>query len=309
MKRTLICFTITFIALSCAPNEEETATKGHLRILVAESVAPVLEQEIAKFMNLYQTHGADVTYAVMQSEEADARFVNDTARIIVTTVPLTDPEKAKVKKTTDNLAEIVLAYDGVVAVVQNRNHRNELSVKQLRDLLSGTISRWEQLSPPESQHGRIRLVFEDSSDVSGYFARRLLGGAQIKVDFSKTTSSEQTLQEVSNNPNALGFVGLNWANSALDRVKILSIAADSSVADTLFKPPPESFGNAYSPHPAYLYLNYYPMKRAIYVYARTTTGDFATGVASFFASPAGQKIFLEAGLVPGTQKIVLKRPD
>jgi hypothetical protein len=51
------------------------------------------------------------------------------------------------------------------------------------------------------------------------------------------------------------------------------------------------------------------MKRAIYVYSRTTPGDFATGFASFLASPAGQKIFLEEGLVPGAQKIVLKRPE
>jgi hypothetical protein len=105
---------------------------------------------------------------------------------------------------------------------------------------------------------------------------------------------------------SLGFVSSCWVDSVKGGTKILALAADSTLADTTFKPPQESVGKYYGPHPAYLYLNYYPMKRAVYLYARTTRGDFATGFASFVASSAGQKIFLQKGLVPGTQKIVLK---
>jgi hypothetical protein len=83
---------------------------------------------------------------------------------------------------------------------------------------------------------------------------------------------------------------------------------DSTLVDTAFKTPKDAFGNAFSPNPAYVYLNYYPLKRAVYIYGRTSLGDFATGLISYLASPAGQKIFLNQGLVPGTQKIVLRRP-
>jgi phosphate transport system substrate-binding protein len=300
---------IVLLALSCGQNQEETATKGHLRVLVAESVAPVLRQQVDQFMSLYQARGADVAYAVMQSRDADAHFLNDTARVVVTTIPLTEPEKDRVRKTTDHLVEIVLAYDGVVAVVQSRNPDKQLSLGQIRDILLGKKTKWEDLGRSGSARGKIHLILEDSSDVSTYLARRLLDQKGIKASFRRTESSDQTIQEVSKDPLALGFVGSNWANSADAKVKILNLAADSSLADTTFKPPPESIGIAYSPLPAYVYLNYYPLKRAIYVYSRTTPGDFATGFTSFLASPAGQKIFLAAGIVPGTQKIVLKRPE
>lgn len=306
---SLSCGLLFLLALSCGPNQEETATKGHLRVLIGESVAPVLIQEVNKFMILYQSHGADVTYAIVQSEEANAHFVNDTARIIITAIPLTAEEKNRVKKTTDNLVEIVLTYDGVVAVVQSRNPRKELTLEQIRNILNGETTKWEQLSRSHSGPDKIHLVLEDSSDVSMYLSRRLLDGKEIKAAIRRTSSSHQTLQEVSNDPLSLGFVGLNWADSASGKVKILTLAADSAFADTAFKPPSESIGNAYSPHPAHIYLNYYPMKRAIYVYSRTTPGDFATGFTSFLASPAGQKIFLKEGLMPGTQKVVLKRPE
>jgi phosphate transport system substrate-binding protein len=303
------CLAFVVLLCSCGPNQEETATKGHLRVLVSESVAPVFGQEVKRFLTLYQAHGADVTYSVVTSKNANERFVTDSLRCIVTTLPLTADEKDRIKKNTDYFVEIVLAYDGVVAVVQNKNSLKELSLQEIRDILLGTITRWEQIHRSASVHGKIRLILEDSSDVSTYLSSRLLNGAGIKADFRRTQSSDQTLEEISGEPGALGFVGLNWMGDSNAILKILPLAADSILADTAFKPPPESIGNAYSPHPAHLYLNYYPMKRAVYVYSKTTAGDFATGFTSFLASPEGQKIFLEEGLVPGTQKIVLKRPE
>lgn len=299
---------LLIVALSCGPSQDETATKGHLRVLVAESVAPVLVQEVNKFMDVYLSHGAHVTYTVMQSREANLHFLNDTARTIITTIRLTHDEKDRVKKTTDNLVEIALAYDGVVAIVQSKNPHKDLTLEQVRNILNGRVTRWDQLSNSGSGNGTIHLVLEDSSDISIYLSGRVLEDRAIKTSFRRTVSSAQTVQEVSRDRFALGFVGLNWVDSADGKVKVLSLAADSSMADTTYRPPPESVGNAYSPHPAYIYLNYYPMKRAIYVYSRTTTGDFATGFTSFLASPAGQKIFLGEGFVPGTQQIVLKPP-
>jgi len=300
---------LAVLAFSCGPCDEETATRGHLRVLIAESVAPVVVQEVNRFLGLYASHGADVKYTIMQSREINDRFVNDTARVIITTIPLTNKEKEEVRKTTDNLVEIKLAYDGVVAIVQKSNARKDFTLEQIRSILDGRFSTWEHVGRPSLGGGRIHLYLQDSSDVSQYLAERLLDGNPINASFRRTTSSSQTVEDVTRDRDAIGFVGLNWIDSVDGTIKVLSLRADSTLADTTFRPPKESVGNAYSPHPAYIYLNYYPMKRAIYVYSRTTPGDFATGFTSFLASPEGQRIFLNAGLVPGTQQIVLKRPD
>ncbi|HEY6952221.1 MAG TPA: substrate-binding domain-containing protein [Bacteroidota bacterium] len=302
-------FLLAILAVSCQSGQEETATSGHLRLLIAESVAPVIEQEVTEFMNLYGPRGADVTYTIVNAYEANKRFINDTVRAIVTTIPLTAAEKNLVSKTTEHLAEIVLAYDGVVGIVHRQNPREKLTLDQIRGILTGRFTSWEQLGRVKTTQGTIHLVLEDSSDVALYLSQRILGGKTTFSGHRESRSPRETLERVGNDPLALGFVGLNWVESAGTSVKVLTLAADSATADTAFKPPAESIGNFYSPHPAHLYLNYYPMKRAITIYARTTPGDFATGFASFLASPAGQKIFLDRGLLPATQKIVLRRPE
>jgi phosphate transport system substrate-binding protein len=303
------CVLVPLLFLSCAPKQEETATQGHLRVLVAESVCPAMKQEVDQFMKLYQARGADVTMSVVTTAQANDRFLHDTARAIITYTALTPDQQSEVSKTTDHLAEIILAYDGVVAVVHHRNAQETMTLEEIRDILKGKLTRWDQLAHSRGPRGRIHLVVQDSADVAEFLSRRLLGGADISSPFRGTQSSLQTLSDVSRDRLALGFIGLDWVDSAAGGVKVLELSADSALADTTFKPSPESVGQSYSPHPAYIFLSSYPMKRAIYVYARTTPGDFATGFASFLASPPGQKIFLEQGLVPGTQKIVLKRPD
>jgi ABC-type phosphate transport system substrate-binding protein len=310
VRRLLVCLLPLILAISCNPNkEEETATSGHLRLLIAESVAPVILAGVNGFTEQYRSRGADVTYTLEQSREAIHHFVYDTARAIVTTIPLTVREKELVQQTTDHLAEVVLGYDGVVAVVAAGNPAKQLTMRSIQGLLRGSVTDWRELGGPRLNKNRVRLVLQDSSDVTYYLSHRLLDTASIRASFIRASSPQQTLNIVAKDPGALGFVGLDWLDSAKGEIKVLDMMPDSSIVDTAFKAPQDAFGSAFSPNPAYLYLNYYPLKRAVYVYGRTSPGDFATGLISYLASPVVQKIFLSQGLVPGTQKIVLRRPD
>ncbi len=307
MRTCLVVIVLITGFISCSRRDtDETTTKGHLRVLVSESVAPVVIPEVDEFMRLYRERGADVTWSVVQSREANRRFVADTARMIITTIPLTEEEKDAVNKTTDQLVEISVAYEGVVALVPENNRADELTLKQVRGILDGSLKTWDQLRRPGAPRGEIRVVLQDSSDVEEYLVHRMLGGGEIRTPVRWSHSSLETVKEVAKDRLSIGFVASCWVDSAKARTKIVALSADSAFSDTTFKPPPESIGQFYGPHPAYVYLNYYPLKRAIYLYARTTQGDFATGFASFVASPAGQKLILAKGLVPGTQKIVLK---
>ncbi|HTP13572.1 MAG TPA: substrate-binding domain-containing protein [Bacteroidota bacterium] len=296
----LVCF------LSCSRNNEETTTTGHLHVLVSESVAPVMIPQVAEFMNLYKERGADVAYTIVRSEAGNRKFIDDTARLIITTIPLTEAQKAVVNKTTDQLVEITVAYQGIAAIVSLQNKVEELSLGQVRDILAGSLTRWGQLHRARVPQGDIHIVLEDSSDVAEYLVHRLTGGSGIRASLRRTHTPLEVVTAVAKDRLAIGFVESCWVDSVKEGTNVLALSADSTLADTTFKPPAESVGKYYDPHPAYLYLNYYPMKRAVYLYARTSTGDFATGFASFVASSAGQKIFLQKGLLPGTQKIVLK---
>jgi ABC-type phosphate transport system substrate-binding protein len=135
--------------------------------------------------------------------------------------------------------------------------------------------------------------------------KRLLGKTGITAKVAHTTSDLQTLQSIEKDPLSIGFVALGWIDSAKSTTKVLNLGRTKEDTDTTFAAPPEAEGKFFSPHPAYIFLNYYPLKRANYMYIRGNV-DLAAGFGTYVATAEGQKLFLKRGLLPGTQKIKLK---
>lgn len=294
------------IALGCQPEKPETATKGNLHVLISESVAPALVEQVNSFMDIYAKNGASVTYTVTTSDEAIRRFINDTIRCIFTTRPLTADERKTFDANPKELVEIIVAYDGLAAVVHHKNPIEQMTTKEVEGILKGTITRWEQLSRSAKMKGRIELFIQDSSDATMYLHKRILHGATLQKATHRTHSSLQTLQSVVNEPLSIGFVGVDWIDSAKVPAKVLEIAETDQHADTTFKVPVVSVGKFYAPHPAHVYRSYYPFKRAIYLYVRSKLGSISSGFSSYVANKDGQQVFLKRKLVPGTQPIRLK---
>lgn len=303
----LLLFAITIcIALGCQPDKPESATKGNLHVLISESDAPALVEQVNAFMGIYGKNGANVTYSVTSSDEAINKLINDTIRCIFTTRPLTADERKTFDANPKELVEIVVAYDGLAAVVHHKNPIEQMTTKEVEGILKGTITRWEQLSHSAKMKGRIELFMQDSSDVTMFLQKRILHGASLNKATHRTRSSLQTLQSVVNEPLSLGFVGVDWIDSAKVPAKVLEIAETDQKADTTFKIPMESVGKFYPPHPAHVYRSYYPFKRAIYLYVRSRVGTVSSGFSSYVANKDGQQIFLRRKLVPGTQPIRLR---
>ncbi|HXG39065.1 MAG TPA: substrate-binding domain-containing protein [Bacteroidota bacterium] len=291
---------------SCSPEKPETATKGHLHVFIPESVAPAILEQVREFLIIYGKNGAEVSYTITTTEEAITRFLHDTTRLIFSTRKLTEEERVIAKRKTGVVIEIPVAYDALVAVVHFKNPLERIMTPELKGILTGSLTRWEQLSQAKGMQGTITIYVQDSSDVSEYLQRRILRGSAMRQRFRRMSSSLQTLQAVVQDPSSIGFVGLDWIDSAKVPAKVLEIAEPDEQADTTFRPPIETVGKFYPPHPANIYRNYYPLKRAIYLYTTSQRGDVASGFGSFVANKEGQRIFLKRGLVPGTQPIRLK---
>jgi phosphate transport system substrate-binding protein len=311
MKTTLVFIVALAFGLSaCGPEKKETTTRGTLHALFAESTAPVMAEEVTQFLSVYGKTGANITYDVVSSEEAIRRMVRDTVRFIVTTRPLSTAEKSQLPKVEGaDLSEIVVAYDGMAVVVHHKNPVEKITTTELSKILTGEIGRWEQLSNPESMKGAIELVYQDSSDVSAFVARRLLDGKVMHTTFQKSGSSLATLRSIVNNPLSIGLVGILWVDSARVPAKVLDVAETRQSTDTTFRIPSERMGKYSSPHPANVYRNYYPLKRAIYAYTFGPVASFASGFGTFVSNKEGQKLFLNRKIVPATQPIRLKAPQ
>ncbi|MCU0453936.1 MAG: substrate-binding domain-containing protein [Bacteroidetes bacterium] len=294
------------LLLGCPPEKTETPTKGRLQILVAESIAPPVLRQVVAFDSIYGSHGAQLTARVVPAELAVSRLILDTTRLILTPIPLSADEEAAVRRLAGSLSVIVVAYDAVSVVVHHRNAVDRITTAEVRDIIAGRLRRWEQLGKPNGKRGNIALHLQDSADVSSYLRARLLASSDVITPHRAWPEAIPLLRAVVADENALGIVGQSWIDSARVPAKQLDVAATEQPADTSFALVPESVGKFFAPHPAHVYRNYYPFRRKIFMYTKSLRGDIASGFGTFVANKEGQRIFLDAGLVPGTQPIKLR---
>jgi phosphate transport system substrate-binding protein len=208
-----------------------------------------------------------------------------------------------------DLTELVVAYDAIAVVVQEKNPVTEITMGEVTSILNGKITRWEQLVHSASMKGKIELLYQDSSDVSSFVDSRVLHGQPVRKDAHRTGSSLETLRRLADSPLSIGLVGVTWIDSARVPARALLVAETREETDTTFQVPHEAIGKFFSPHPANVYRNYYPMKRGIYIYTYGPVASLAAGFNSYVATANGQRLFLNRKIVPATQNIRIKGYD
>jgi phosphate transport system substrate-binding protein len=311
MKTTLITLGFCLLAfVGCSDQKSETTTRGNLHVLIAESIAPPMVEEINSFLEQYAQNGAHISSEVASSDQVIRRMIQDTARFIVTTRPMTDAERKQLPVVKGfDLTELVVAYDAIAVVVQDKNPVTEITMGEVTKILSGEITRWDQLLHAGSMKGKIELLYQDSSDVASFVNARVLRGQPVRKEAQRTGSSLETLGMIARSPVALGLVGVTWIDSARAPVRALLVAETRQGADTTYQVPHEAIGKYFSPHPANVYRNYYPMKRGIYIYTFGPVASLAAGFNSFVATANGQRLLLNRKIVPATQNIRIKGYD
>jgi phosphate transport system substrate-binding protein len=298
-------FLITVFLLGCSSDQKETTTRGRLFIPVAESLAPTMMAEIHGFLALYQANGATITQTIVPAKQAINHFIHDSARIVILPYALTKEEKEYMQRTYSDLNEIIIAYDGIAVIVHSSNRIERLTTSEIKKILAGSISQWNQIRHARPIQGHIRVYCQDASDVIEYLRRRLLTSQDSLTRFTHTPSDLHTIQAVEKDPTGLGFVSIGWIDSLHPFLNVLQIGRTAEDTDTTFLPPSDAMHKFFAPHPAYIHLNYYPFKRSIYMYTRSR-GDLAAGFGTFIATSEGQNIIKQHNLVPGTQKIIIR---
>lgn len=304
--RSPLLIASTLLLLGCPPEKSESPTKGHLQILVAESIAPPVLRQVDAFDKIYGAHGAHLTSQVVPAQMAISRLILDTMRLIITPIPLTPEEESTVRQLAGSLSVIVVAYDAVSVVVHHRNAVDRISTDEVHGILTGRVRRWEQLRQSSGKRGPIGLHLQDSADVAAFLRSRLLTSGERLAPHRSWSETIPMLKAVVADENAISLVGHSWIDSARVPAKQLEVAATEQPADTSYALVPESVGKYFSPHPANVYRRYYPFWRKITMYTKSLRGDLASGFGTFVANKEGQRIFLDAGLVPATQPIRLR---
>ncbi len=301
MKNSLAILTalaaLIVLLSGCMEERKETPTKGRVTVVAAETVAPVIQQEKEKFEEIYPQ--AHVELVTASTREAVVRFFNDSIKVIVTSRPLNAEERAVAAKAGVELGEYKIAIDGIAFLVNVENPLTGLRTTQLDSILSGSITRWDDLGDRKLK-GPIELCLPSrNSGAYEIVAAKVLHGRQYAGAAEVAPTSAEMLRFVVQHPNGLGMIGMNWLTDHKDEVKALELA-DPNAPDSLGVK-----GQYFQPHQAYVYQQYYPVTRDIFIYSRADAYSVGNGFTAFVTSAPGQKIILNSGLVPATMPVRL----
>jgi phosphate transport system substrate-binding protein len=215
-----------------------------------------------------------------------ASLLNNTVDIANASRAIKDKEIENAQANGVEPLEFVIARDAIAVIVNPENPVAELTLEQISAIYSGEINNWSEVGGDDLPI--VRLSRETNSGTHVYFLEEVLrlGDKENKTLFATNTlllpSSEGIIQEVAQNPNAIGYDGLGYVT---EEVKVLGIAS--------------GFGEEYIfPSIATVNSGDYAIARNLYMYTNgEPTGPLAEYL-NWILSPAAQEIVQNLGFVP-----------
>ncbi len=168
-----------------------------------------------------------------------------------------------------------VAYDCIVPVVHPSNSVTNITMAQLKDLYMGKIKNWKELGGPDS---KVVVISRDtSSGTYEVWSKKVMKKERVFPGALLQASNGAIVQAVTNNKNAVGYIGLGYLN---DNVKPLMVNRIKGSLETTLN-------------------GTYPISRPLYMF----TSDWPKGdtlkFINFVVHPQkGQKYVRDAGFVP-----------
>ena len=187
------------------------------------------------------------------------------------------------KEESKNLRVFVISHDVLAVVVHPLNPIKNITMKQLKDVLSGKITNWTELGAPFNKS--IQLVNDSSGNgtraaieelVMGKSKEKKLSGTLITLMSVVTNSSSEMKANIANFKYAIGYLPFSYLDST---VKSLYI-------------------DGFPPTYAAAYKGDYPLFRDLYYAIRKGSSDLELAYIYYVLSPEGQDIVAQEGFLP-----------
>ena len=284
-----------------------TSTSGLATIVCDESFKNILDQEIEVFEFTYR-NAHIIPYYTSEVAAIDSLLQLKT-KLIVTAHELNTQQKEYLRERRGFCRTQRIAVDAIALIVNNNNPCDILSLGEIKEILQGKITDWNEISPNKS--GKIAVVFDDQgSSTVQYMRDSLLQGDTIAGNVYAQNSSNAVFEAVEKNKGAIGVIGVSWVSADM---KTKEMTTEERVADLneenvtttsfnskikVLKVRRDDQLEAYQPYQAYIYDARYPLFRNIYAISTSPDGDLSQGFFTFMTGFIGQKIIQQTGILP-----------
>ena len=281
----------------------DTYSSGTMTFVSDESFSPIIEEAREVFEHTYPK----ATIKPIYTNELDGinMLMERKVWLTVASKRLRESQIKNLKDRKYVARCIPIAYDGLALIVNNENPDTCISIKDIKRVLVGEVTKWSEVYP-NSKLGDFDVVFDNAKSSTVHFCiDSILGGKPInspKVEAVK--KSAEVINYVSSHKNAIGIIGSNWLNDARDstnvtfkkNIRVVSVSRLDEATPM----------NSWKPYQFYIYNGNYPLVRTIYAICTDPRQGLPWGFCNFLQSPIGQKIFVKAGLLPARDNMAVR---
>ncbi len=209
-----------------------------------------------------------------------ADLINGVSELANSSREIKDEELEAAKAAGLDVQEYLVLFDGIAVIVSSNVPVEDLTIEQLSKIYTGEITNWKDVGGDDTE---IIITARDSSSGTGeYFLEEViqLGKTMEDNDYSdmalRLQSNADIVNQVKENDNAIGYIGLGYLEQSLKIVKVEGIEPSiDTVKDAS-----------------------YPISRGLYVYAPDKDlTEIGQAYINFILSYEGQDIGLEEGFV------------
>lgn len=301
------------VAMLCAcsgSGEKKSDRQPIAKIACDESFEYILEQEIDVYEYIYPKEDV-IAYYVPENAAIDSIMSMGSVKTAVVTRELTEQETSYLKSHKKRVYQKKIAVDALALIVNPENPVEILSRKDLAEILSGDVTRWDQVEPIRKLQN-IQVVFDhQGSSAVKYMRDSVLSGRPFGPNVSAVKTNADVYKAVAENRNAIGIIGVSWITSDLSgrqkTTEELARAVEQSDTTTLdfnsdvkvLKIRGNGEVTAYRPYQAYIFDGSYPLTRSVYMIC-TAPGGTSHRFFSFVTGFQGQKLIQMTGILPAT---------
>jgi len=126
------------------------------------------------------------------------------------------------------LRDTTIAIDGIAVIVNKDNPITNLTVEQIRDIYTGVITDWSQVSGG-AKRGRIAVVSrEEGSGTRGAFEELVGFQGRLLAGANESTSTGAIKAGIVQNTDAIGYISLGSVDDTIKSISVDGVAATTA---------------------------------------------------------------------------------
>lgn len=266
-----------------ACQSRQAADPRSLTAMVSVEGSDTMTELVTELAKAFMQENANVPVSVTSGDTGAgiSALINKTTDLAAASRDLTPQEEKLAREKHIRLKRVTVARDSIAVVVHPDNPIKELSLKQLKNIYTGSTKSWSELGGPDE----AITVFtrEPGSGTGRYFKEHVLEKGNYVKSAKVFNSHEAIVKEIDVNPWSIGYVAMGFVTANSGKVKPVELKLTSDSA------PVEATRDST--------VGFYPLSRPLFMFHDRDSKESVQRFVDFCLSDDGQKAVASAGFV------------